>query len=505
MIAPSGNLGDIIAKAAGEREAVLDLSSDRACGYAALDQIIGRFAGNLAREGFQRGDRIAIAAANGVPFLIAYLGVMRAGMVAVPVNHKLASDTIAFILADCGAVGAVVDEERASLLSPLTRCFIIGAHGPDGFETLLAGDPVESVSPLGAEIAEILYTSGSTGRPKGVTLSHRGQVWALRQLAPLYGGPAHRALVVAPMYHMNGLVFATLALASGMWLGLLPSFEPRGYLNAVAQTRSTMLSGIPTMFAMAARERDLIGRLDLTAVTQVIIGSAPLTEALVERVKAIFPNATLSNSYGTTEAGPIIFGAPPTGLPRPALSLGYPAAGVELRLVGANADQGELELRTPSMMEGYLNLPDTTAERLASGWFKTGDILRRDGDGFYYFLGRADDMFVCGGENIYPGEVEKLIERHPAVLQAAVLPAADEIKGQIPIAFVVTVPGAKLDYGALRDFCLTNGPAYMHPRAIEVVESLPLGGSHKVDKRQLTNRANEIGRGLAESRAELRS
>jgi acyl-CoA synthetase (AMP-forming)/AMP-acid ligase II len=241
---------------------------------------------------------------------------------------------------------------------------------------------------------------------------------------------------------------------------------------------------------LLARERDLLTTLDLTSPHTITIGSAPLTEALIDRVRAIFPQATIRNSYGSTEAGPYVFGPHPQGIERPPLSLGHPLSDVEWRLVdGATADAGALEIRTPALFKGYLNLPQATAEKLHDGWFRTGDILRRDANGFLYFVSRVDDMFVCGGENVYPGEIEQLLERHPAVMQAAVLAVPDEIKGQIPVAFVVAAPGANATPDELRQFTLREGPAYSHPRAIVFVDSLPVGGSHKIDKRVLTEQA----------------
>jgi acyl-CoA synthetase (AMP-forming)/AMP-acid ligase II len=276
----------------------------------------------------------------------------------------------------------------------------------------------------------------------------------------------------------------------------MPSFDARAFLELAAKERVTMLSGIPTMFAMMARQTDLLDRLDLTSVEAVTIGSAPLTQALIDRVKSIFSNAQLRNSYGTTESGPAMFGPHPDGLDRPPLSLGYPYPGVEWKLVDGSATEGKLLTRTPAVMRGYLNLLQVNAERLNDGWYDTGDVVRVDENGFFYFVGRADDMFVCGGENIYPGEVEKLLERHPGVLQAAILPVEDEIKGQIPIAFIVKAEGANVTAEEIKQFALTNGPAYAHPRAVVLLDSLPVGGTHKVDRAALMVAAKDVALAL---------
>jgi len=184
-----------------------------------------------------------------------------------------------------------------------------------------------------------------------------------------------------------------------------------------------------------------------------------------------------------------MFASHPDGRPRPLGSIGYPLEGAEVRLVGDDPDHGVLHTRNPGVMLGYHNLPDETARRLRDGWYDTGDICRRDADGFYYFVGRADDMFVCGGENIYPGEVEAMLERHPDILQAAVVPVAHELKGQTPVAFVVPRPGASVTEQVVKAYALAHGPAYAHPRRVEVVTELPLAGTSKIDRAALKARA----------------
>jgi acyl-CoA synthetase (AMP-forming)/AMP-acid ligase II len=271
---------------------------------------------------------------------------------------------------------------------------------------------------------------------------------------------------------------------------LLMRFSGRAYLEAAASQHCEVLTSVPTMLALAAKETETIARLDLSHVESVFTGSAPSTDALFDRVAAMFPNARVMNGYGTTETGPLVFGAHPEGKPRPKLSLGHPVPQIEWKLVGGpDQNQGVLWLRTRLLMPGYLNLPAATAQRVEDGWYNTSDVMRRDADGFFYFVGRDDDMFVCGGENIYPNEVEKLLERHPAVAQAAVVPLADEIKGQLPVAFVVPRPGAAPSVDEIKQFALAHAPAYQHPRFVAFVEQLPLAGTNKVDRRALIEEA----------------
>jgi len=253
---------------------------------------------------------------------------------------------------------------------------------------------------------------------------------------------------------------------------------------------------------MIVREKELLAKNDLSAVEAVRMGSAPLTQALIDQAQAVFPKALITNAYGTTEAGPVVFGPHPKGIKQPSLSTGYPHPAAELRLVrdgriieGADPEGGVLEMKCGAQMTRYHKLPEATAKvTTPDGFYRTGDVFRRDENGFFFFLGRADDMFVCGGENIYPGEVEKMLEKHPGIHQAAVIPVPDELKGHKPIAFVVRADGgAALDEKAVKDFALANAPAYQHPRRVFFVDEMPLAGTNKIDKRVL---AKQIPAGM---------
>jgi len=240
------------------------------------------------------------------------------------------------------------------------------------------------------------------------------------------------------------------------------------------------------------RETVELARADFSCVTTAVTGSAPSTAEFFEQMHRLFPNAETANSWGTTESGPLGFGPHPQGIPKPMGALGYPRRNIEVKFVGGaetGPTEGVLHIRTPALMTGYLNREADTKKRLIDGWYDTGDVMRRDENGFVFFVGRADDMFQCGGENVYPGEVEKLLGRHPDVAQACVVPVPDEIKYQLPVAFVVPKPGTTPTEDVLRRFALDNGPAYAHPRAVWFVDELPLAGTNKVDRKVLVDRA----------------
>jgi acyl-CoA synthetase (AMP-forming)/AMP-acid ligase II len=246
------------------------------------------------------------------------------------------------------------------------------------------------------------------------------------------------------------------------------------------------------MIAMMLREKALVQRADLSSVAVVRMGSAPVSASLLEQIHRLLPNAKVINAYGTTEGGPVVFGPHPQGLPSPPLSVGHAHPAVQIRLrdeQGALGDEGVLELKSPGLMSGYHNRPDLVAPFTHDGFYVTGDVFRRDAAGFHTFVGRRDDMFVSGGENIYPGEIEKLLERHPAVQQACVVPIEDDIKGFKPVAFVVRRDGHRASEAEIKAFTLEHAPAYQHPRRVWFVQTLPLASTNKIDRRALLDQA----------------
>jgi len=491
------NQGDAISRdVPGEALALIDAGGnggERRYSYDDFFRLSGAIARGLLARGLQRGDRVAILSANRAEFLLTFLGTMQAGLVSVPVNYKLPAETVAYIVGDCDAKLVIGDDKRL----PLAPDSVPKISFDSAFAELLDEGPFTPVKMKPEEPAMFLYTSGSTGRPKGVVLSHYSHLWAMSQRVRRPVPPGQRSLVAAPLYHMNGLAMCQTTLSQGDTVVLLPQFTTRRYIEAAARHRVAFLTSVPTMIAMMLREKELLATHDLSAVEAVRMGSAPITQALIDQVRALLPKAQIGNGYGTTEAGPVVFGPHPEGIPQPELSVGYAHPEVELRLVREGKvveDEGVLEMKCGALMTHYHKLPEATAKAMTpDGFYRTGDVFRRDANGFFFFVGRADDMFVCGGENIYPGEVEKMLERHPGIHQAAVLPVPDELKGHKPVAFVVRARGAEIDEQAVKSHALAHAPAYQHPRRVFFIDEMPLAGTNKIDKRQLAQQIPAAG------------
>jgi acyl-CoA synthetase (AMP-forming)/AMP-acid ligase II len=492
------NLGQLICRDRDlSKIAIIDLSRQGKAtkiSYAALDATANAVARTLALCGLERGDRVAILSANCAEYLAACFGIMRAGLVAVPVNYRFPPKMIDFVLRDAGAKLVFCDGDRRAHCPPGISTVCFDDAGAIGFDQCTDPGIFTEVMPKANEPAMFLYTSGSTGAPKGVVLSHQGHIWVVETRLAERDLSRQRYLIAAPLYHMNALANAQLAVAGYSTIVLLPSFTARRYIEAIGRYRCTWLTAVPPMIAMMLREVELLAATDLSSVEFVRMGSAPVSQSLMSSLRRTLPQAAITNAYGTTEGGPVVFGSHPGGLSTPDMSVGFPHPKIQVRLVAGderNADEGVLEIKCPAIMLGYHNRPDIPTPITADGFYITGDVFRLDENGFHYFIGRTDEMFNSGGENIYPSDVERMLERHGDVSQAAVVPVDDDIKGQKPVAFIIPKAGRHPSEDDIRQFALTNGPAYQHPRFVWIVDKLPLASTNKIDRGALRRLAQQ--------------
>jgi long-chain acyl-CoA synthetase len=435
--------------------------------YRALSAAIAEVAERLSRLALPAGALLAIDGGNRAMQWISTLAAWRLGLVVLPIG-------------DDGGVRLAERLGAAAVLSATPR--------PSGLPMLaLDGSDARPLAPgvlRDPALVLVMATSGSTAQPKAVPIRATGYAWALDQfdaLRPLVH--AQRVLVAAPLHHMNAQFHSLLSWRHGGTLVLLERYRVAAFAAAIEQFAIDRVSGVPTMLAQLLRAAP---RARFPRVKSVAMGSAPLVEALREAVQRAFPNAQISNGWGTTETGPAAFGAHPEGLPTPALSIGAPQPGIRWRL---NVDE-VLELRTPMTLTGYLDDAEASARALsADGYFVTGDVMQVDANGFFFYRGRVDDRLQVGGENLPPERLEALLEQHPSVRAAAVVGLPDPHKHEVPVAYVVLNDGAALDEAALKAFALQRAPPFVHPRHVAALAALPLNLSRKLDRRALKARA----------------
>jgi long-chain acyl-CoA synthetase len=481
-----------------DKVAIIDLfgGQERRTTYRQLDRRMDGVASMLARLGVRPGERVAMLVGNRTEFIEFFFGSMRAGAIPLPLNTRLAGSTLEQIIRDAACVLALVDpSSNRDALSiaqrlPLRARLILdrGEPGFQSFEEEMTKDGPAVAPPAITDATQAFqpYTSGSTGRPKGAIMTHRGMLWYVAYNQRYWpSAETDRGLIALPLFHKNALrgTVKPMLYAGGSFV-LMRHYEPRAYLDALAKYQCTFSRGVAAVFTMFLQHRDYLGTLDLGALRSMTIGSAVVAPELMDAVERVLPHVKVSESYGLTEGGSPL--RPPIdGRPVPRGSPGVPAPEIELRLIdadGDDAEEGELLIRCPYVCLGYYNEPEISRKKLTDGWLHTGDIFAKDRDGFFYFRSRVDDMFSCGGENVYPKEVENLLFAHPDVANAVVAPVPHAVKGSVPAAMVVVRQGADVTADDLKAHCLECGPAYAHPRFVQIVDALPLNGAGKIDR-----------------------
>lgn len=505
---PADNFGYIFAPSVAARPlSPAVIQDDRILTYADLDQRCNRIAHGLLSRGLKPGDRVALLFGNHWRYIECFFGPMRAGLVTTPLNTRMSDAVLADILAECSPRAILVSEDQRGRADALRRKI-----GSDTIWILDEGEQDQSLSALaeaghdgppeieagGKDVCLLLYTSGSTGRPKGVLLQHGGQIWNAQVVAQALAiRPDERALVAVPLFHKNAMTAAVKPfLVCGGSLVILPGFNPEAVIRAIERHKATYMTGVPAMYKMILECKDLLAAHDTSSMNYILCGSAEVSEELLQAITAQF-NAKVMEGYGLTEGGPVPLISERHGEYRRG-SCGRAIAGCDVRLVDQSGDDiegvgvGELVVRNPGLAVNYVHRPQDYAKKFRDGWLYTGDLMRRDADGYFYFVGRTDDMMQVSGENVYPKEVENILIAHPAVYDVCVVAAAHPVKGQVPVAFVVADGKASLTEKAVQDFYLQKGTPYAYPRRVIFMQALPLKSTGKVDRQALTAQANLI-------------
>jgi acyl-CoA synthetase (AMP-forming)/AMP-acid ligase II len=468
------NLGDLINTEKDPNKIAIVFDNQK-YSYGQLNELVCSISAGLVANGIKPLDRVAIISANSVNYIATYLGILKIGGVAVLINAKLPKIQIDYMLEDSKSKLIFTDREVIS------NTPIVNFNNLDSF---VLPDATDLYAPNEGNPAVILYTAGSTSVPKGVMLSHKHRwIIDIRALGDR-SMPFRKILVSAPCYHMNGLSNIEIALAGHATLILMSQFDAQKSMHLIQEHKVNTLTAVPSMLVMILKEQELLSTLDLSSIKEIRMSSAPVSRNLYDNLKTRFSNCFINVAYGITEVGPGIFTKHPNGNPTPELSVGYPMKNIDYRLV-----DGVLQIRSPAMMIGYNNIKSNAITE--DGYFITNDIFKIDQQGFYYFVGRADDMFVSGGNNIYPRQVEEVIEMHPAVISSAVIGLPDEIKGTKPYAFVVVNSEQVTDTIINEHLATRLAPSHL-PRKIWILDQMPLMSVNKIDKNKLVEMAKNL-------------
>jgi len=462
----------------GDSEAVVDGSLRLT--FTELVDRIRRAAGAFAEFGLHKGDRVAIWAPNSAEWMIAAFGLMTAGGILVPVNTRFRAQEAADVITRSGAKAVMV--QKGFLDQDYdTPPGVAGIDLKSDF--LTSGTPFDyrAGQISGSDTADIIYTSGTTGRPKGVKMNHAQTLrlydeWC--RLADLRTGD--RYLIVNPFFHTFGLKAGCIAaMIRGATVLPVPVFDVAAVVDLVAAERVTMLPGPPTLYHSLLAVPD---KSRLSTLRAGVTGSSDIPVELIRRVHEELPFETLATGYGLTECGTATLSRPGDSFDDIATTVGLPCDGIEVTI----ADDSEVLVRGYSVMQGYLDDPEATAAAIdEDGWLHTGDLGEFTATGRLRIIGRKKDMFIVGGFNAYPAEIEGFLLQHPGVAQAAVIGVPDDRLGQVGRAFIVPKAGVLIDAAELLEWSKQKMAGYKVPRTVCVVESLPLNASGKVMKDQL--------------------
>ena len=464
-------------------EALYDVSTGRRWTYAALHRDSLRWAARLRKHGVGKGDRVAVLAHNRGETFALLFACMELGAVLFPMNWRLSPHEIGWQLGNSEPKVVLTDESfRASI--PVPTLSIEDGPGDELFEG------------PGADLADpwvLMYTSGSSGKPKGALITHQQVHWnAVSTILACDLVPSDATLTFTPLFHTGGLnCLSTPLLHRGGRVVLTRGVDAAEALRLIATEKIGLLMGVPTIYQMLADHPDFAST-DLSSVRDALCGGQALSSPLLERY--LDRGIPLRQGFGMTEVGPNCFSMPPARLREKLGSVGLPIHHVGMRISRPDgtecaADEaGELWMRGPAVFGGYFREPAATQQSLVDGWFRTGDVLSRDADGFFWVRGRLKEMYKSGGENVYPAEVEAVIAQHEAVAHAAVIGVPDAKWGEVGRAFVEARPGMAVSAAEIAAFIGGRLAKFKLPKQIFVLPELPRTASGKIDKPALIAR-----------------
>jgi long-chain acyl-CoA synthetase len=471
--------------------------------YAEFDAAVNRAATMLSSHGIVKGDAVSLLLPNSAEYVVAYFACWRLGAVAGPINSLLKTQEISYVISNSEAKALLVNSEYLPLvdgaLTALTTLRAVISFDCEAEATRKLGGVENSLLPSLSEInsddeAIIIYTSGTTGKPKGCLLTHGNVLANAKQISEWLGfGQKDRLLSVMPLFHMNAVSVTTMAaLYAGGSTVVTPKFSASRFWQIISDYQITSFGSVATMLSMllSTYPKGMPEGLRTDQLRFAMCGSAPVPAEVLKRFEETF-HCLVIEGYGLSESTCRSTFNPPDDRRRPG-SCGLPI-GNDMSVVDEEDREvrddtlGEIVLRGDNVLKGYYKNPDATATAFRNGWFHTGDIGYRDGDGFYYIVDRKSDMIIRGGENIYPREIDEVLYQHTAVAAAAVVGVPDKLYGEEVAAFVVLKEGVDASEQQLIDFCRARLADYKCPKTVRFVKDIPKGPTGKLLKRELVN------------------
>jgi acyl-CoA synthetase (AMP-forming)/AMP-acid ligase II len=474
--------------------------------FSQMNERANRLAGAMKKLGVKRGDRVALLAFNEPEYYEVFFGLGKIGAVLVPLNYRLAGPELQYILEDSGArvfiMGAdfhqVVDGFRKDI--PAEKLISLGEQPPEwaeSYQKLVAAESPDEPEIEGGDhdTISILYTSGTTGRPKGAMLTHLNYFWTSVTMQVTLREPGETALLALPLFHIGALGGVPYFIHRGARSVLLRTFDPKRFLELIQEEKVTGFGSVPVMLSFLKLVPDF-EKYDFSSVKIILVYAAPVPVSLIEEYGKA--GIEVRQLYGLTECtGPATVIDSENALSR-AGSCGLPFFHTDVRLVDDKDQEvtgpdalGEVAIRSDNVMKGYWNRPEETAKTIRDGWLYTGDIARRDQQGFYYIFDRKKDMIISGGENIYPAELEDIILTHPQVADVAIIGFPHETWGEAVKAIVVPQQGQDLTEQQLVDWCKEKMGKFKIPKQVVFTDAIPRTPTGKILKRVLRDQYNQ--------------
>lgn len=485
-----------------DKIAFKEYETDKTLTFGELDRLANRLAHRFAAEyGIKKGDRVAVLAENCLEYIVLFCTAQKTGCILVPLNYRLSSAEIDFLLRDAkpklviGESKFQAQLEQAAYYRKIKHHWTLEALGsfcnkaiPTEYDAAFPKLPLRESDPV-----FILYTSGTTGFPKGALYTHKMLFWnSINTSMSLIVNSESRTINVMPPFHTGGWnVLTTPFFHHGGYTCLLKKFEPAAVLSLLQKERVSLFMGVPTMLKMLADE-PAFERADFSSLHYIIVGGEPMPVPLIEKWHE--KGVLIRQGYGMTEVGPNLTSLHHNDAMRKRGSIGRPNFYVEIKITDeqgrdcAPNQPGELLLRGPMVTPGYWRNRQATQKALEGGWFHTGDLVRQDEDQYIYVVDRIKNMFISGGENVYPAEIERVIVTHPAVAEASVIAMPDEKWGETGRAFVVLHPCEQLTETALMEYCSTQLARFKIPKSVVFIPALPKNDTGKINRLALRER-----------------